>query len=226
MEMSLQPIRAVVWAACLMVACGAYARADTLIVARRGWHIDVGFPVDELAPPLDSMDGELPGASSIFFGFGDRRYLMSRHRGAPVLLRALWPGAGLILATGLHAAPAAAFGASHVVALSVSREGSLAAQAFVWDAMTEEQRLALQSRDAPVGIPGPYEGSAFFESRRRYSALHTCNTWAAEVLVHAGLPLRSGGVLFAGQLWRRVTRLGVQGYPSAEDGGVPAHALH
>jgi hypothetical protein len=208
--MSLQRIRAVVWIACLMVGWGSWARADTLIVARRGWHIDVGFPVGELAPPLDSMDREFPGARSIFFGFGDRRYLLSRHRGAPVLLRALWPGAGLILATGLNAAPAAAFGASHIVAVSVSREGSLRAQAFVWNAMTEDQRAALRLRDAPVGIPGPYEGSAFFESRLRYSALHTCNSWAAEVLVHAGLPLRSGGVIFAGQLWRRVTRPGVR----------------
>ncbi len=195
-------IRAVVWIGWLLVACGSSACADTLLVVRRGWHIDVGFAVEEMADPLQAVQRDFPGAHSLFFGFGDRRYLLSRDRGAPVLLRALWPGPGLILATGLSATPAAAFGASHVIALDVTREGSLRAQAFIWDALTDDQRTAL---DRP--IPGPYEGSVFFESRRRYSAAHTCNTWAAEVLAAAGLPVKSGGIVFAGQLWRRVIRL-------------------
>jgi hypothetical protein len=35
---------------------------------------------------------------------------MSKHHGAPDLFAALWSGKGLILMTGLPAAPAAAFG--------------------------------------------------------------------------------------------------------------------
>jgi hypothetical protein len=41
----------------------------------------------------------------------------------------------------------------------------------------------------------------------RYSALYTCNTWAADTLRSAGLPVRSTMTLLAGQLWRQVTRL-------------------
>ena len=52
--------------------------------------------------------------------------------------------------------------------------------------------------------PGPYEGSAYLRASERYSALHTCNTWAAELLQASGLPVHSHGVLFAGQLWRQV----------------------
>ncbi len=195
-------IRAIIWIGWLLLGCGYCARADTVLVARRGWHIDVGFAVAELADPLNAMERDFPAARYLFFGFGDRRYLMSRHRGAPVMLRSLWPGPGLILVTGLTAPPAAAFGEPHVIALSVPRAGSLRAQAFIWDALSDYPRAAI---DHP--IPGPYEGSAFFESRRRYSAAHTCNTWAAEVLAGAGLPVQSGGIIFAHQLWRRVTRL-------------------
>ena len=176
----------------------------------------------ELAPPLDSVALRFPGARTLFFGFGDRRYLMSRHRDAPVLLRALWPGPGLILATGVSATPAAAFGAAHIVALPVSREGSVRAQDFVWNALTEEQ--AGQLRDgSPTGLPGPYGGSLFFASRMRYSALHTCNTWAAQLLEAAGLPLHSGGVIFAGQIWRRVTRLAARDRPGATPEHAPGH---
>lgn len=224
----LNRCRTLLGIAWLLVGCAAPAVADTLIVARRGWHIDVGFAAVDMARPLAAMEGEFPGARYVFFGFGDRRYLESRRRGAPDSLRALWPGPGLILATGLKAEPAAAFGASHVIALPVSREASLRAQAFVWDAMTETQQEALRHWDAktsdpgsaPVdapGIPGPYGGSVFFESGQRYSAAHTCNTWAAEMLVRAGLPLHSHGVVFAGQIWGRVTRLTAHGLSGAAD---------
>jgi len=204
---------------CLTVAGAAFAQAlsdstadtDTLFVARRGWHIDVGFRVGELTEPMNLFAGEFPGARSVFFGFGDRRYLMARNRGLPLMLLALIPGRGLILGTGLSAAPDAAFGSSEVIALEVPRDGALRAQEFVWDALSDAQQSMLRLRDithrGPVGIPGPYEGSSFFESRRRYSAVHTCNTWAAEVLVQAGMPLRSGGIIAAGQLWRRLKHL-------------------
>jgi hypothetical protein len=184
----------------------------TVFVARRGWHIDLGFAVDELAPPLHAMADVFPGARYLFFGFGDRRYLTATRRGAPVLLRALWPGSGLLLVTALRAAPAAAFGAAHVVHLTASREGSLHVQAFVWQSMTTTQQTALATGDRSnptaadrgaeaTGIPGPYEGSRFFESRQTYSAAYTCNTWAAVALGITGAPVQNHGVVFAGQLW-------------------------
>jgi hypothetical protein len=49
--------------------------------------------------------------------------------------------------------------------------------------------------------------SAYYESVQRYSALHTCNTWAAEALKSAELPVSSSGVEFAWQLWEQVRRL-------------------
>jgi hypothetical protein len=41
----------------------------------------------------------------------------------------------------------------------------------------------------------------------KYSALHTCNTWASEVLRAAPLRTHRWGVLFAGQVWSQVRRL-------------------
>jgi hypothetical protein len=187
---------------------------DTIFVARRGWHIDVGFMVDELALPLRFIRGEFPGARYVFFGFGDRRYLESRNRGVPLMLLALLPGRGLMLGTGLTAGPGTAFGTSQVIALSVPHEAAVRAQGFVWHTLSDSQEVLLRLRDsehrAPVGMPGPYEGSSFFDSRGRYSAAHTCNTWAAEVLAQVGVPLPSRRIIFAGQLWRRLERLEAQ----------------
>jgi hypothetical protein len=182
----------------------ACAQADSppsagaaVYVVRRGWHVDVGFAAVQLAPPLDALEAEFPGAKYLFFGFGDRRYLMAKHRNTPAMLAALWPGDGLLLVTALAADPAQAFGAGHVIEVKVSTVQMLAAQDFIWGSLTDSASVAR----------GPYPGSAYFGARAEYSAFHTCNTWVAEVLLNAGLPVTSRGVLFAGQIWRQVRRL-------------------
>jgi hypothetical protein len=174
----------------------------TIYVARREWHIDIGFAEEDLAPPLNSLTADFPGVRYLFFGFGDRHYLTAKRQNIPIMLSALWPGPGLILATGLGATPGEAFGAVHVIPLSVTLEQSRAAQAFIWDS------LSTHSEDISAYASGPYEGSLYFSAVPRYSAAHTCNTWAAEVLRAAGLPIRSAGVVFAGQLWVQTRRAG------------------
>ena len=200
--------------------------AAVIYVARRGWHIDIGFAAADLRPPLTSLLNDFPGAQYLFFGFGDRRYLLAKHHHASGLLAALWPGRGLILATGLISAPPDAFGERYVSALRVTPRQASDAQAFVWQSLekqSEDGSVKPQSADSsvkrqssvksqsedgsvkPYG-PGPYEGSLFFGATPKYSAIHTCNTWAAESLAAAALPIHSAGVVFAGQLWAQVRR--------------------
>jgi hypothetical protein len=200
------------------------ADSAVIYVVRRGWHIDVGFDVAELQPPLKSMLTEFPGARYVFFGFGDEHYLRAKHRNAPVLLAALWPGRGMLLVTGLTSPPPDAFGVGHVAALAVTADQARGAQTFIWQ--------SLDQRDNLQGVPdrinsyrrGPYEGSLYFYARPTYSALHTCNTWAAEALKAAPLPIHSAGVLFAGQLWRQVRRLERQRSPELPRASLPGAA--
>ncbi len=194
---------------------GADADGPAVIyVVRRGWHIDVGFAAHDLQLPLKSLTQEFPGVRYLIFGFGDRRYLLAKDRNAPVLLAALWPGHGLILATGLSATPQEAFGASHVAALTVTLGQARAAQAFVWQSLQKQASDTDQDSVKPYA-DGPYEGSLYFATPLKYSALHTCNTWAAESLQAAALPVHGAGVVFAGQLWNQVRRLeGVATHPA------------
>ncbi len=187
-----------------------------IYIARRGWHIDIGFDAADLQSPLASLVAEFPGVQYLFFGFGDEHYLLSKNRNAPVLLAALWPGRGMILATGLKSPPSEAFGAAHVISLSVTRAQLQAAENFVhrsFDAVTSDTDGGVSHTGIDDGRPirpygrGPYDGSLYFISKDKYSALHTCNTWAAEVLKASGLRVHSVGVVFAGQLWTQARRL-------------------
>lgn len=186
------------------------ARTTVIFVARRDWHIDVGFAAADLGAPLDALIAQLPGVRYVFFGFGDRHYLMAKTRNLPVMLAALWPGPGLMLITGLVATPSQAFGADQVIELRVPAAQAQRVQAFIARTMGAKSPAgadptALTSAVEPYAA-GPYEGSLYFTAIPRYSALHTCNTWAAEALQAGGLPVRSAAVLFAGQLWGQVRK--------------------
>jgi len=192
------------------------AQPQTIIyVARRGWHIDIGFDVSDLGTPLAAVAADFPGARYVFFGFGDRHYLLARNKSFPSLLAALWPGAGMMLATGLIAAPEEAFGAQHVVRLKVSAAQAQGTRDFVWGSFV--------NADGAVSFyaKGPYDGSLYYSAIPIYSAAYTCNTWAAEALRATGLPIHSVGVVFAAQLWSQVRSIDAAAI--TENGSAVAH---
>jgi Protein of unknown function (DUF2459) len=178
----------------------------TVYVARRKWHIDVGFAVADLDPALLPVKGEFGAAKYLFFGFGDRRYLLTKNRNAPLLLRALWPGPALVLVTAIDGPPTVAFGPLQVIRIELGVAQGHAMQAFV--------RATLVGSPLTALAPGPYAESAYYAAAQQYSALHTCNTWAAEALRAADQPIRATGVIFAGQLWHQVRRLEPSGLPT------------
>ncbi len=180
----------------------------TVYVARRKWHVDVGFAAADLDPALLPLKGQFRTAKYLFFGFGDRRYLLTRSKSAPLLLGALWPGPALILVTAIENTPALAFGQLQVIRFEVSAAQARAIQAFIRDSMADANLAAF--------APGPYEGSVYYAASQSYSALHTCNTWAAEALRAGGEPIHTKGVVFAGQVWRQATRLAQSAAPATE----------
>ena len=188
-------------ALCLVSTAKAAADSSTLYVARRGWHIDIGMAAADLSPPLNQAAAPLPGSRYVFFGFADKHYLLAKNHSGPVLLAALFPGAGIVLTTGLTNSPAQAFGAEHVIALAMPKDQVSTLQSFIWRSLrTQHEMLKVYSN-------GPYDDSVYFLATHKYSAFHTCNTWGAEALRAAGFRVHSAGVIFAGQLWMQARRL-------------------
>jgi hypothetical protein len=170
-----------------------------LYVVRRGWHIDIGLRAHDLQPPLAAVAAALPHADSVLFGFGDRHFLLAHRAGLRESWGALWPGPGLLLLTGLNTPPTGAFAAGQVRVLRLNAAQERSAQRFI------ARSLAPGVRDAYA--EGPYAGSLFFLAQPRYSAVHTCNTWAWELLLAAGVPLQGPRPIFAGELWRELAAL-------------------
>ena len=175
--------------------------SSIIYVIKRSWHVDIGFATADLQPPLASLRTDFPESRYLLFGFGDRHYLVDKDRGFGGMLAALWPGAGLMLVTGLGNSTQAAFGADNVIEIPVTAAQARTAQQFVWQSLSADRGAV-----APLRA-GPYEDSLYYAASERYSAWHTCNTWAAEALHATGLPVHSFGVAFASQLWIQAQRL-------------------
>jgi uncharacterized protein (TIGR02117 family) len=164
-------------------------------VVGRGWHTDIGLPVEEMAGPLATLQTAYPGATFLVFGFGERQFLVNRKKTFGAMLNALLPSQSALLLTALRASPEAAFGQPNVVVLHISRTSLERIEDSIW------REFELSSIGEPVRLAvGPYPGSAFYAARDTYDGLYTCNTWTAETLRAGGLPMPVAGVLFSGQV--------------------------
>lgn len=175
-------------------------RPPVIGVLVRGWHSALMLPGSELGP-LRPLLPRYAGESYVRFGWGNRRFFMSPHPTVYDALAALFSSPSVMLVQG---APSV-----HALVPVGARSRWLCAD------HTEVRRLDAYLRRTlrrPHGRPlllatGPRSGSAFYASSVRYDALHTCNTWTADALKYAGLPVHAGGVIFSSQLERRIGTL-------------------
>jgi uncharacterized protein (TIGR02117 family) len=182
-------------AACSVPQPVAPADDPVVYVVERGWHTDIGLPVEEITGPLAVLKAEFPGVRYFTFGFGERQFLVNRKRTFGAMLNALLPSQSALLLTALRATPQMAFGQQDVAELHVSSAGLERIEAAIWR----------EFATAPGGKPmllaaGPYPGSMFYAARDTYDLFFTCNTWTAETLRAGGLGVPATGVVFSDQV--------------------------
>jgi len=168
---------------------------EAIYVIAGGWHTELGLPVTAITGSLAALKPGFGGARYLVFGWGAHDYYMSQNPSIGDLLRAAASGPAVILVIPLESSPEAFFGASNVLALPVPPEGTQRLSQFLWD------YLAVDTQGHPHSVSaGPYPRSVFFASAGTYNLSHTCNTWTAEALHAAGLPVNAAGVVFANQV--------------------------
>jgi uncharacterized protein (TIGR02117 family) len=174
---------------------GSAPQTEAIYVISGGWHTELGLPLEALSGHLVALKSEFPTARYLVFGWGARDYYMAQNPGIGDLLRAVASGPAIMLVIPLQISPEAFFGASNVFVLPAAREGIARLSEFLWD------YLAVDKEGPPRRLgAGLYPQSVFYTSTGTYNLGHTCNTWTAEALSVAGLPVNAAGVVFAGQV--------------------------
>ncbi len=181
--------------------CAPPPTSPVVWVLSRGWHTQFGLSAGDLTGGLAIFRQIYPGLRAIMFGYGKRTFMTARADRASEYLLGPFPGPAVIETVGLQTLPPAAYGTDGMVALKMPPGGAAALSAFIWNDMARDHA----GEPRLVG-PGRYAGSRFYDAVSGYNLAHTCNTWIADALNAAGVPVRAGGVVFSGQLMSRAER--------------------
>lgn len=173
-----------------------------MTVIAGGWHTELALPRDALAGELTMLAPRFPGARYLVFGWGARDFYMARNPDLGDVLRAMTPGPPVVLVMPLGVPPDAWVGPRDAVVLRITAAGEAALSRYLWAALAKDK----QGMPRPIAA-GPYAGSLFYAGTGTYDLAHTCNTWTAEALRAAGLPVTARGVVTKNDILDQVRRL-------------------
>ncbi|WP_424811250.1 DUF2459 domain-containing protein [Roseococcus sp. YIM B11640] len=175
-------------------AC-ATAGPDAIRVVARSWHTEIAVP----ASLLPALAPSYPGARVLMLGFGKRNFMLAPARGLSEWLAGPFPGPAVIQVTALTAPPEQAMNAD-ILAIgtgedSLRRLGTALMASFRADG------------DGKPVFVSQVERTDFFDAARGYSLDYTCNSWTADMLLAAGMPLRVEDATLASGVLRQVAAL-------------------
>lgn len=185
------------WLVCLSPAAAA---ERTVLAVNIGWHVGLAFAAGDLDPAAFPEAADFPDAQWLEIGWGDRDFYRDPDAGIAAMLGAAFGSSGAVLhVVAMPAYPADYLPAAEVTAIRLdeARFGRLVA----YVSKTVDRGAAPRAR--ALG-PGLYPVSRFYPALGRFSINRTCNTWAAEGLAAAGLPLDPDGVVRASTLMARI----------------------
>lgn len=173
----------------------------TIWVSSNGWHTGIIVPTELIPRELLSEKRDFPTAAYLEIGWGDAGFYQADAITSSIALKAVFlPTPSVVHVVGFSTAPEDYFAASDVLRFEISEAGL--------------ERL-LQALDASIAhnetgavkrSKGLYGESRFYAGRGNYSALHTCNHWAADMLTRAGIPITPWYAATSGTLMWQLRR--------------------
>lgn len=181
-------------------ATQATATRAQIWVLDSGWHTGLILSRAELGPTLTGLLQPARDAQYFMFGWGNRRFYMAPNPTFGMDIAALFPSQSVMLVEDCATAPRACYSPEiQLQTVSVTANGLEHLDGYLVASLQTDA----QGRLEPLA-PGPDADSKFYPSGLSYDAFHTCNTWTAEALHDAGVPINYHGVIFADQLWRQL----------------------
>ena len=172
-------------------------------VVDHGWHAGLAVERAAIPPGLWPEQDDLAPAPYLEVGWGDAAFYRAENPGVGLALRAaLGSGGSALHVVALPASPDRIFAGREVVEMRLSRPGFRALVRFVDGTFARDGRGR-----APRLGPGLYGISAFYPARGHYHLLNTCNTWIADALRSAGVPITPAYAMTAGNLMWQARRV-------------------
>ena len=177
------------------------APVEPVWVVDHGWHTGLVLERSSIPHGLLPEQDDFPAAQYLEIGWGDAQFYRTPDAGVSLAIRAAFLSKASVLhVVGLPAGKA--FAAGDVVEIRLSRLGFDGLARLVDGSFDRGGQRAA----SPQGR-GLYGDSRFYAARGRYHLFYTCNTWIADALRAAGLPITPVYAMTAGNLMWQVSRV-------------------
>ncbi len=152
-----------------------------------GWHTGIVIAGDNLGDHLGFLntDAHFGGGRFYEFGWGDKGFYQAQRITPGLAVRAiLWPTDSVMHVVAMPDSPDRFFPDSRTIEISVSGRGLAELTAFIAGSFARDDSGGV-FRD----VEGLYGTSWFYQGAGSYYLTKTCNSWSAEALHSAGLPV-------------------------------------
>jgi uncharacterized protein (TIGR02117 family) len=178
----------------------------SIFIAHDSWHAAIVLSKNDIAPAELPESADFPGADFIEFSWGDQDYFPDPHSGFIAAIKAaLWSSGSVIHLVGFSGALEQVYRGAEIIELRLS----LGAFNRLLESLSKTFLRTQGSSRAPAAS-GLFPNSRFYPATPKFSLLRTCNTWVAEVLESAGVPVSPRMVFTAGNLASQLAPLALR----------------
>lgn len=169
---------------------------QSVFIVHNSWHAAIVLRTSDLSDKTMPELADFPAAQLIEFSWGDKDYFPDPQSGVFAAVKAaLWSGGSVMHLVGFSGTVDNFYRGAAVTELRLNPPAYSRMVDYINDTFARDKSLG-RARAAP----GLFPDSRFYPAGRSFSLLRTCNTWVAEALELAGLPISSGLVITAGNL--------------------------
>lgn len=172
----------------------------TIYVVSHGWHAGIVLPKEVIAGGLSDLPLYYSNAEYYEFGWGDSGFYQNPDITISLGAKALfWPTDSVMHVVAVQRHPIDYFAHSTVIELNLNRSQIDLMVEFIASSFAVDDN-GLWRR---IGR-GLYGQSRFFHGKGYYYGLYTCNSWTAEALKVAGVPMNQWFSLTSGSVTLQV----------------------
>jgi len=170
--------------------------AKHAFIVHDAWHAAIVIRTIDIPAAVLPELRDFPSAEHLEFSWGDKDYFPAPDPGIGLAFKAaFWSSGSILHVVGSTGALENIFPGAEIMEIGLSEDGLQRLIKFISDTFSRS------SPEAPAEArPGLSPNGRFYPAEGKFSILRTCNTWAAEALSAAGLPVSPRYVITARSL--------------------------
>jgi uncharacterized protein (TIGR02117 family) len=178
--------------------------SNRVFVVVYGWHSGIVIPRVEIRERVLPEIRDFGLADYLEFGWGDWDYYQAPDPGVGLALKAaFWSSGAVLYVGGFTGETKDFFRGNEIFELPLSDESLARLIEFVSNTF-----LRTTAGTPAQSMPGLYPHSRFYPATGKFHLFRTCNTWVAEALAFAGVPINPTFAFTAGNLSSQLKRAG------------------